>query len=377
MQSNRTESGMTYRAHIFGFEADMTGMISEALFFAGAEPVRFQDVTSFTKSFKLEPPSLIVLPLAAAEQLDLHVILGSDERFDKVAVLVAVDDPYEPGLRGTLENCALDYFLTSQPYHLKRLALAVMSRNPWSEAPTTSGRLLLAEADLERRIGLARAMRIAQFDVAFADTTEDLVKRLSGEESHSIVVANQSIASEETFQDCFKNPDLRRVPWIVYGDREIKANTEQGKPDALATVGTDPNPDTVLFHVQDILKKPLKDLRQSRRMPMFTPVRYQVDTLRDAVWSFTRDISLNGIFIRTIAPPPPETMVTVSFRAPTGEGTVQLGARVAWRKDFGSSTDPMKPAGMGIQFTRLSAPDGAAIEAGYRALGDLLDVDDG
>ncbi len=376
MQSTRTETGMTYRAHIFGFEAEMTSMISEALFFAGAEPVKFQDVTSFTKSFKLEPPSIIVLPLAAAEQLDLHVILGSDERFDKVAVLVAVDDPYAPGLRSTLENCALDYFLTSQPYHLKRLALAVMSRNPWSEAPTTSGRLLLAEADLERRIGLARAMRIAQFDVAFADTTEDLVKRLSGEESHSIVVANQIIASRETFQDCFRNPDLRRLPWIVYSNHEILANTEQGKPDVLVPVGSDPNPDMVLFHVQDILKKPLKDLRQSRRMPMFTPVRFQVDTLKDTVWSFTRDISLNGIFIRTIAPPPPETMVTISFRAPTAEGRVQLGARVAWRKDFGSTTDPMKPAGMGIQFTRLSAPDGAAIEAGYRALGDLLDIND-
>jgi hypothetical protein len=368
---------MSYRAHIFGFEAEMTSMISEALFFAGAEPIKFQDVTSFTKSFKLEPPLLIVLPLAAAEQLDLHVILGSDERFDKVAVLVAVDDAYEPGLRGTLEHCALDYFMTSQPYHLKRLALAVMSRNPWSEAPTTSGRLLLAESDLQRRIGLARAMRIAQFDVAFADTTEELIDRLSGEESHSIVVANQTIASHETFQECFRNPSLKRVPWIVYDNHEILANTLEGKPDTLAPVGREPNPDTVLFHVQDILKKPLKDLRKSRRMPMFTPVRFQVDTLRDAVWAFTRDISLNGIFVRTIAPPPPETMITVSFRAPTAEGQVQVGARVAWRKDFGSQTEPMKPSGMGIQFTRVSAPDGAAIEAGYNALGELLDSSDG
>ncbi|MBW2263921.1 MAG: PilZ domain-containing protein, partial [Deltaproteobacteria bacterium] len=162
-----------------------------------------------------------------------------------------------------------------------------------------------------------------------------------------------------------------------YNDREILANTEKGKPDVLASLGTDPNPDTVLFHVQDILKKPLKDLRKSKRMPMFTPVRFQVDTLRDSVWAYTRDISLNGIFIRTIAPPPPETMVTVSFRAPTAEGKVQVGARVAWRKDFGSTTDPMKPAGMGIQFTRVSAPDGAAIEAGHHALGELLDNSDG
>lgn len=364
---------MTIKAHIFGFETEMTSMISEALFFAGADPVKFQDVTAFTKSFKMDPPSLIVIPLGAAEQLDLHVILGSDERFDKVAVLVAVDDAYEPGLRSTLENCALDYFLTSQPYHLKRLALAVMSRNPWSEAPTTSGKLILAEANLERRIGVARAMRIAQFDVSFADTTEELIERLGSDEAHSIVVANMSVASHETFERCFKNPELRRLPWIVYADHEVLANTEEGKPDELVPVGKEPNPDTILFHVQDILKKPLKDLRKSRRMPLFTPVRFRVDTLRDSVWSYTRDISLNGIFIRTIAPPPPETMVTVSFRAPTAEGTVQVGARVAWRKEYGQTSDPMKPSGMGIQFTRVSAPDGAAVEAGYRALSNLLE----
>jgi hypothetical protein len=368
---------MTFKAHIFGFEPEMTGMIGEALFFAGAEPVKFQDVTMFTKSFKQEPPSLIVLPIGTIAQLDLHVMLGSDERFDGVAVLAAVDDPYDPRLRDTLENCALDYFVTSQPYHLKRLALAVMSKNPWSEAPTTSGKLLLAEANLERRIGIARAMRIAQFDVSFADTTEELVKRLSGDVGTTIVVANVAIASADTFATCFGNTELKRVPWIVYGDRVILANTTEGKPDRLEPIGQEPNPDSLLFHVQDILKKPLKDLRSSKRMPMFTPVRFQVDTLRDTMLAYTRDISLNGIFVRTIAPPPPETMLTVGFRAPTGEGTVQVGARVAWRKDFGQASDPMKPAGMGIQFTRVSAPDGAAIEAGYRALETLITDQDG
>jgi len=364
---------MSFKAHIFGFEAEMTSMISEALFFAGADTVKFPDIASFTKTFKLDPPTMIILPLAAARQIDLHVILGSNERFDRVAVLVAVDDPYEPGLRSMLESCALDYFLTSQPYHLKRLALAVMSHNPWSEAPTTSGRLLLLESNLERRIGVARAMRIAQFDVSFADTIEDLETRLSADGSHSIVIANQALASSEAFRRCCKDHVERRLPWIVYTDQEILANTREGMPDELVPVGRDPNPDSLLFHVQDILKKPLKDLRRSKRVPMFTPVRFQVDTLRDIVWAFTRDLSLNGIFIRTVAPLPPETMITVSFMVPTGEGTVKVGARVAWRKEYGQAADPMKPSGMGIQFTRVSGPDGAAIEAGYGALSRLLE----
>lgn len=365
-----------HRAYIFGFEPEMTTLVNETLFFAGAEPARFDDVTSFTKAFKQEPPVLIVLPLRTLQQLDLHVMLGSDPRFDGVNVIVAADDPYDPGLKEALESCAIDYFLVSQPYHLKRLAMAVMSRNPWSEAPTTSGRLMLAEANLERRIAIARVMRIAQFDVLFVDNAEDLSQRLKGEEACSIVLAAHSIATEEVFTDCFKDSDIRRLPWIVYSDSEMLANTEAGKPEKLSRIGAEPNPDTLLFHVQDVLKKPLEEMRQSKRLPMYTPVRFSVDTLRDSVWAFTRDISLNGIFVRTVAPPPPETIVTVNFRAPTAEGTVQLGGRVAWRKEFGQTTDPMKPPGMGIQFMRVSAPDGAAVEAGYDALGSLLEQQD-
>ncbi len=364
---------MTYKAHIFGFEPDMTNMVSEALFFAGAEPVKFPDVAAFTKTFRQDPPALIVSTLETIRRLDLHVMMGGDEQFDDVAVLAAVGDPYDQALSETLETCALDYFLISQPYHLKRLALAIMSRNPWGETPATSGRLILAESDLERRIGIARALRIALFDVVFVDTLEDLGKRLRGDEHHSIVIANASLAGQGGFEKLHADSTVKRMPWIVYGEIEVLANTEAGHPDRLAPIGTGSNPDAILFHVQEILKKPLKDLRQSRRMPMFTPIRFQVDTLKDAIWAYTRDISLNGVFVRTVAPPPPETMLTVRFKAPTGEGIVQIGARVAWRKEHGSKGDPMKPAGMGIQFTRVSPPDGAAIEAGYGVMAGILE----
>ncbi len=276
-------------------------------------------------------------------------------------------------LSETLETCALDYFLASQPYHLKRLALAIMSRNPWGETPATSGKLILAESNLERRIGIARALRIALFDVAFVDTLEDLGKGLSGHEHYSIVIANSSVAGSGGFEKLQGDPAVRRMPWIVYGDCEVLANTEEGHPDRLAPIGTESNPDALLFHVQEILRKPLKDLRQSRRVPMFAPIRFQVDTIRDSVWAYTRDLSQNGLFVRTVAPPPPETMLTVSFKAPTGEGTVQVGARVAWRKEYGQRGDALKPAGMGIQLTRVSPPDGVASEAGYRAMTDILE----
>mgnify|MGYP001766181073 CR=1 FL=1 len=358
---------MTYKAHIFGFDPEMANMVGEAMFFAGAEPVKFPDVAAFTKTFRQDPPAIIVSTLATIRRLDLNLMMGGDERFDSVAVLAAVEDPYDRTLPEALETCALDYFLMSQPYHLKRLALAIMSKNPWSEAPATSGKLILAEPMLERRIAVARALRIALFDVVFVDTIEDLAGKLRGHDHFSIAIVESGIAGLGGFEKLHEDTTVRRLPWIVYGDREVLANTEDGHPERLARVGTESNPDAILFHVQEILKKPLKDLRQSRRIPLFTPIRFQVDTIQDAVWAFTRDMSQNGLFVRTVAPPPPETMLTVSFKPPTGEGNVQVGARVAWRKECGQKGDAAKPVGMGIQFTRVSPPDGAAIEAGHRA----------
>ncbi len=369
---NSMDAPKRHRAHVSGFDQEMTSLVSETLFFAGADPLRFDDITSFTKAFKQQPPSLIVLPLRMLEQLDLHLMLGSDARFDGVSVIVAVDDPYSPGLRSALESCAIDYFLTSQPYHLKRLAMAVMSTNPWSETPMTSGRLLLVEPSLERRIAIARLMRIARFDVLFVDDREGLVESLSGDRPCSMVIACRAMITDELFLALNNDPSIRRMPWVVYGGNEILSNTQGGATDRLVRIGADPNPDTIMFHVQDILNRPLEDLRTSRRLPMFTPLRFQVDNIRDSVWAFTRDISLNGLFIRTLAPPPPETVVTLDFRSPTAEGTVKVGGRVAWRKEFGRKADPMKPPGMGVQFTRVSAPDGAAVKAGYNALAELL-----
>ena len=363
---------MSMKAHVFGFEPEMTHLVAEALFFAGAEPVEFPDVASFTRTFRQDPPAMIVSTLETIQRLDLHLMMGGDERFDGVAVLAAVEDPYDRMLPEALETCALDYFLVSQPYHLKRLALAIMSRNPWGETPIRSGSVVLADPSLERRIGIARALRIAQFDVVLVDTLDDLASRLASDERCSIAIAASSLLGGD-FEKILSNPAVKRIPWIVYGDREVLSNTVEGGADRLAPIGTESNPDAILFHVQEILKKPLKDLRRSKRLPLFTPIRFQVDTIRDAFWAYTRDMSLQGVFVRTVTPPPPETMLTVSFKPPTGEGTVQVGARVAWRREYGQKGEASRPAGMGVQFTRVSPPDGAAIEAGYRAVAGILE----
>lgn len=359
------------KACIYGFDTTLMAALKEILYFAGSDPFEAEDVSSFSKIFKKDPPDIMVMSLEALEMLDFQIMVGSDSQFDDMAILLGVRDVFSPRLRNILETCAMDYFLASQPYHLKRLAMAVMATNPWSEVPTISGKLLLADGNLERRIAIARSLRIAKFDVEFAQSPDDLREKIVREHNYRMILSSLNIGVEDAiaiFRNVFEKADTKKVPWLIYETNNILANVKGDSPKELVKIGGDLSPETISFHVQSILSTPLKELRKSERLPFFTPVKFIIERIREEIWGFSTDISENGIYIRTLIPPPPDTMLTISFKAPTAEGMVQVGARVAWRKEYGDKSCPSKLPGFGIQFARVAAPDEAAILSGYHIL---------
>ncbi|MDD5306866.1 MAG: PilZ domain-containing protein, partial [Deltaproteobacteria bacterium] len=83
----------------------------------------------------------------------------------------------------------------------------------------------------------------------------------------------------------------------------------------------------------------------------------------------TYNVNLNGLFVRTIAPPPLQSIVECRFRPPCGDGEVALPAQVVWRKEFAAAGKVLSPAGIGLQFLDGAKPaDHAGYEAGYQAL---------
>ena len=363
------------RACLYGFEPTLLGMLKESLYFAGAEPFEVEDLTGFSKMFKTQPPNIMVMSLDTLEALDFHVMVASDPQFDNVAIIVGVQDVFSPQLRAYLETCASDFFLVSQPYHLKRLTMAVMSQNPWSEVPTVSGKLLLADGNLERRIGVARSLRLAKYDVEFADSVNDLKEKAGGEHPYRMIISSIRLEDKQAtdlFDSMYKNPEMKRAPWLIYSENEVVANTKSDAPEELVTIGKDMSAETISFHVQAILATPLKELRKSERLPYFTPVKFIIERINEELWGYSTDISENGIYIRTLIPPPPDTMLTISFKAPTAEGNVQLGARVCWRKEYGSASFPSKHSGFGVEYARFSEPDKAAVVTGYDVLSKSL-----
>lgn len=356
---------------IYGFDPDLLNALKEILYFAGSDPLEVEDVKGFSKLFKTDPPDIIVMSLEALEMLDFQIMVGNDPQFDKVAILVGTRDVFAPELRKMLETCATDFFLVSQPYHLKRLAMAVMAENPWREVPAMSGKLLLADANLERRIAVARSLRISKYDVEFAESAEDLSEKIRGGHGYRMVLSCRNMGGEdvsEILHKACRDAESKDVPWLVYEESRVLANIDKDDREKLVKVGADPSPETISFNVQNILGSPMKELRKSERLPYFTPVKVTLERIKEEIWGLSTDISENGLYIRTLVPPPNDTIITVSFKPPTGEGMVQMGARVAWRKEYGDASHPSKQPGFGLEFARISEPDKAAVLAGYTIL---------
>jgi CheY-like chemotaxis protein len=361
------------KAYIYGFDPSLTASLKEIMYFAGADPIEVEDLAGFSKIFKKEPPDLLVMSMETLEMLDFQIMVGSDPQFDKVALLVGVRDVFQTTLRKMLETCATDFFLIPQPYHLKRLVMAILSKNPWKEVPVSIGKVLLSDTNLERRIALARSLRIAKFDVSFAESAEDLRAKISSEHTFRIILSSMNIGMEDAiaiFRRAYENPEQKRVPWLIYETHELLANVKSDAPKELVRIGSELSPETIAFHVQSILSTPLRELRRSERLPYFTPVKCTIERINEEIWGYSTDISEDGIYIRTLVPPPPDTMLTITFKAPTAEGMAQMGARVAWRKEYGDAGSPSKPPGFGVQIARISVPDRAAIHAGYKLLLD-------
>lgn len=86
---------------------------------------------------------------------------------------------------------------------------------------------------------------------------------------------------------------------------------------------------------------------EDRRSSIRIPGKYEINFINDDDYliSYSKDISVDGMFIRTNSAPPVGELTTLTFSIGNIE-QVSVDARVVWVNDSESSGDP----GMGVQF---------------------------
>lgn len=92
--------------------------------------------------------------------------------------------------------------------------------------------------------------------------------------------------------------------------------------------------------------------RDSRRVPLETRVQFKFDRFSGFISEYSANISPGGLFLRTLEPRPPGTVLDLEFRLGDGYELIRGRGEVIWVRAEDEGT--ARPAGMGIRFLELS-----------------------
>lgn len=97
---------------------------------------------------------------------------------------------------------------------------------------------------------------------------------------------------------------------------------------------------------------PDQERRSSRRVPLIAEVEYSSDS--PAVSRRLTDLSVDGLFIDTMTPLPPGTLISIRFNLPDEPLPVVVLGEVVWGQEH---------LGMGVRFMNLRPKDRERIRA--------------
>jgi uncharacterized protein (TIGR02266 family) len=90
---------------------------------------------------------------------------------------------------------------------------------------------------------------------------------------------------------------------------------------------------------------------ERKRIPFREPVIVAYDKFEEFVEEVSDNLSMNGMFVRSIQPKRPGTVLSFEFRLGEDMSLIQGLAEVAWRRP--TTEGPDQPAGMGVRFLKI------------------------
>jgi hypothetical protein len=130
--------------------------------------------------------------------------------------------------------------------------------------------------------------------------------------------------------------------------------------------------DNLLFLANEVTRAGFSEMRRSPRM-LFSSLA----TFRNAgdmvpVHGLVYNISKNGLYVRSLDPPPRESPIWLEMRPPKSKEAVHLRATVMWVLRVGSAALPAPP-GFGVRIEAGQCPpeDLARYELSYDKMSEL------
>lgn len=241
------------------------------------------------------------------------------------------------------------------------------------------GRAVVAHADLARRSVLGRILRIAGFDVGFAENAEDLARLAqdSGEVPALLVVHKSMAANGATdalAQVLAGARGGQDIPAIVLGDADqnsqlVELTELAPNEDRVLFERENAPPDNIAFLANELLLDNVKNQRSSARLLHATMCSFrEVGNLKPN-YGVTYNLSGGGLYVRTLDTPAQGARLWIELAPPGATQAVHLRGEVMWGQKM--SNRRASPPGFGLQFDTTSCP-GGDLAAYLEAYHDLV-----
>lgn len=339
----------------------------------GAVAKRVHEPDNMDAILALQPQAIVV----PADLPDLgHRIVSLRERRELSRVPVIARMPVldskmvEHAFRGGCDDIIVDGNLNQ----FRAMAAVVTQNDDWQSMRAAAGLVVLAHQDRYTRMRIGQVLRKNGFDLHFAASTEELVNVVETLKPRAVIAANDlPTRSPVSFIETMDH----QPPWIVLTAPEHMQmmETAVGEHEDIKFLDHSSDAESLTFVLNDFLAPKQKSERRTPRILYGTTVAFKPKDAVDAeeFFGFSYNVNIGGLFVRTLTPPPMQSLLTVRFTPPMGLGTVVLTAQVVWRKAIGSTDGPATPEGMGVQFVDALPADVAGFEAGYNYLREHQD----
>jgi CheY-like chemotaxis protein len=218
----------------------------------------------------------------------------------------------------------------------------------------TGKRVLVVHRSAAVRDRFARTLADSGHAAAAIATSSDLADALRTPDEIDLALLDASMAREASDTLLVHPRASRQRPTVVVFGSTVADATQARE---LAAAGVDAyindfsSPQQILSNLAPYLFHDNFDRRASPRVPVAMGVSCRVGSLVSAATAL--NIGRGGIALRTLAPVPAGSSVTLRFRLPGVAHDLDVDARVCWTDSH---------LGLGAQFERISPEDQQALD---------------
>jgi CheY-like chemotaxis protein len=304
-------------------------------------------------------PEVVLLDLETLRRDELIDAIASPGLASAAVLAVLSEVTLDTALRAAGVG-AHDFLVAAELASQGSAYLTAASVPPTGGAPTQQRRVMLADATDGRAHWLSFLLLRAGFEVVRVSDREEglrILEESQGDAAIDLVVIDFGLQRCDPASFLALAAERMAVP-PPPGIAMLEPDTPPETAAAALASGyrhlyhTRRPPDELVFLANESTMLDHGRLRAAARFPCAALVRFRE---AGGPWrhGLSYNVSVSGLYVRTILPPPGDTVVDVEI-APTSGGVIAARARVAWQRPFALRANRSVPTGMGL---KLCEPD--------------------